>query len=406
MRPPPEGTTLSRSQEKAARRNGRAVTVRLDDVEPRPVEWLWPGYLPIGKVSLLDGDADRGKSLLTLDLAARVSTGRGFPDGAPCEVGGVVVIGAEDDLADTVRPRLNAAGADSSRILCLAGVRAATGKVTPASLADLDALEEAVRLVTAKLVIVDGLVDFFGPGSLFNARAVRSVLVPLGRLAQRLGFAIVLIRHFVKSRTTAMNKGVGSTAVAAVARSGLFVVKDPADDSRRILASFKNNLSALEPPALAFRFVDENGTGRLLWEGRTDWTAESLFAASLEDERSKSARAQARKFLQTTLCRGPLPTKEVIDAGKLEGFAPRTLERARRDLGIKSERSGGREGAWYLRLVPPLSDAENEQAGGPPEPSVPHSPDKPEAKDRQEPDGGLCDPSLPPGEDSPPPSSA
>lgn len=395
-------------KKRETKKQGRAITVRLSDVESKPARWLWPGYLPLGKLTLLDGDPDKGKSMLALDIAARVTTGRGFPDGATCEAGGVVILSAEDDLEDTIRPRLDAAGADPSRVVCLAGVKVGAGQAVSASLSDLDALEEAVRLVEAKLVIVDTLTDFFGSGSLLNPQAVRGVLLPLIALAKKLDFAVILIRHFTKSGKTLMSKGAGSTAIAAVSRSGLFVVKDPEDDSRRVLGCYKHNTTLTEPAALAFRFVSEKGAGRVSWEGATGWTSESLFAASMENVTAKVARRDARQFLQTYLENGALPANEVIDAGKAQGIARRTLERARRDLGIRSERRGGRKGTWYLRLLEPADDSDHEQGSDDDEPSVDETtsssptlaptevPVVAEAKDRQNRIGGLYCASLPP----------
>ena len=389
------------------KKQGRAITVRLSDVVTKETRWLWKGYVPLGKLTLLDGDPDKGKSLLTLDIAARVTTGRGFPDGTTCEAGGVVILSAEDDLEDSIRPRLDAAGADPSRVVCLAGVKVGAGQSVSASLSDLDALEEAVKLVGAKLVIVDTLVDFAGPRSLLNPQAVRGVLLPLIALAKKLDFAIIAIRHFTKTGKTIMSKGAGCTAIGAVSRSGLFIVKDPDDDSRRILACYKHNTTPTEPAALAFRFVSEKGTGRVSWEGLTQWSAETLFAASMESATAKTARKDARQFLQTYLERGPIPTTEVIDAGKAQGIAPRTLERARRELGITSERRGGRKGTWYLRLV----EAEEDTANDDDEPVATatdavvveenRAADAANAKDRHEFIGGLYSPNH---MSSPPPS--
>jgi archaellum biogenesis ATPase FlaH len=399
-----ESTPVMKNEKNVqTRMSGRAVTVRFSDVQAKQTRWLWRGYVPLGKLTLLDGDADKGKSLLTLDLAARVTTGRAFPDGSSCEAGGVVILSAEDDLEDTIRPRLDAAGADPCRVVCLAGVKASGRKAVSVSLSDLDALEEAVTMVGAKLVIVDTLTDFFGAGSLLNPQAVRGVLLPLIALANKLDFAVILIRHFTKTGKSVMSKGAGCTAIAAVSRSGLFVVKDPDAEDRRILACYKHNVNPTEPPALAFRFVSENGTGKVSWEGPADWTAEALFAASMESATAKAARRDARAFLQEFLDRGPLPTNEVIDAGKAHGIAPRTLERARREMGVRSERRGGRRGRWYLRLV----ESEAKPAGTADGPVVAPSTDAvtvgereavdpAKAKDRQNSSGGLYDPSLPP----------
>ena len=407
-------SSMKNKEKKAqTRMNGRAVTVRLSDVQPKQTRWLWRGYLPLGKLTLLDGDADKGKSLLTLDLAARVTTGRAFPDGASCEAGGVVILSAEDDLQDTIRPRLDAARADPSRVVCLAGVRASGRKAVSVSLSDLDALEEAVTMVGAKLVIVDTLTDFFGAGSLLNPQAVRGVLLPLIALANKLDFAVILIRHFTKTGKSIMSKGAGCTAIGAVSRSGLFVVKDPDDEDRRILACYKHNVNPTEPPALGFRIVSENGTGRVSWEGPADWTAEALFAASMETATAKAARKDARTFLQEFLDRGPLPTNEVIDAGKAHGINPRTLERARRDMGVRSERRGGRKGKWFLRLV----ESEEKPAEAADKPGfAPNADaitveereavDAARAKDRHDSNGGLYDPGLPPpGPPNLPPSA-
>src|SRR6478672_10265157 len=96
----------------------------LADVAPQPVRWLWPGRIALGKLTLICGDPGLGKSFLTLDLAARLSAGRAWPDGAApvAGAGSAVLITAEDDAADTIRPRLDAAGADVSRIVALDSV--------------------------------------------------------------------------------------------------------------------------------------------------------------------------------------------------------------------------------------------------------------------------------------------
>src|SRR5262249_51355950 len=146
-------------------------------------------------------------------------------------------------------------------------------------------------------------------------------------------------------------------------------------------------VSPKEPSTLAFRFVSERGTGRVSWEGPTDWTAEALFAASMEGDKTRAARKEAREFLQKALDLGPLPTNEVIDAGKAHGIAPRTLERARRDLGVMSERRGGRKGTWYLKLLESPDDRGQEPRGD--------GGATPEAKHRHPQVGGLSDSSRP-----------
>ena len=133
----------------------------LSEVEPERVEGLWPGRLPLGKLAVLDGDPGLGKSAVTLDLAARVSVGLELPDGEPCAPAGIVLLSAEDGLADTIRPRLDAAGADTDKIVALSTVGAGTKAERLISLTqDLNAIERAIRRVGAALVVVDPLMAF------------------------------------------------------------------------------------------------------------------------------------------------------------------------------------------------------------------------------------------------------
>src|SRR5829696_4119780 len=118
----------------------------LSEVEPEQVEWLWPGRLPLGKLAVLDGDPGLGKSAVTLDLAARISAGLELPDGQPCEPAGVVLLSAEDGLRDTIRPRLDAAGADSEKIVALSTVvEAKTGERVLSLTKDLATIERAIE---------------------------------------------------------------------------------------------------------------------------------------------------------------------------------------------------------------------------------------------------------------------
>src|SRR5215210_6242678 len=134
----------------------RPVGRLLSEVEPEQVEWLWPGRLPLGKLAVLDGDPGLGKSAVALDLTARVSADLELPDGEYCEPSGVVLLSAEDGLADTIRPRLDAAGADTERIVGLSPVveeGSASGR--PIFLSkDLDIVEQAIGYVGASIVVV------------------------------------------------------------------------------------------------------------------------------------------------------------------------------------------------------------------------------------------------------------
>lgn len=332
----------------------RAVTVRMDQVEPEKVEWLWPGRVPFGKLVVLDGDPGLGKSTLTLDLAARLSTGTSFPDGSKCAPAGAVILSAEDGLADTIRPRLDAAGADLSRIVALtAEVDEANVERFPTLSGSLLALEEAIFNVGARLVLIDPLMAYVGAGvNSWKDQDMRGLLAPLAKLADRTGAAVLMIRHLNKvSIGQPLHRGGGSIGIIGAARAGLLVAKDPDDEQRRVLAVFKSNLCA-PPPHLAFRLQPRpNGVARIAWDDApVRHSVESLLAATLESEEDRSVRGEAMEFLEALLKDGPRPSKEVEALARGRGISTRTFDRAKRDLGVVSEKAAIFGGAWQIRL--------------------------------------------------------
>src|SRR6478672_2140272 len=142
--------------------------IRLADVEPERVSWLWPGRIPLGKLVTLDGDPGLGKSTLALSIAGPVTRAGTWPDGTICEhPGAVLLLSAEDGLADTIRPRLDAAGADVTRVHAVQGVPLdATGEaLRMATLADVEMLRRLVEDTGARLVIVDVLMAYVPTGT-------------------------------------------------------------------------------------------------------------------------------------------------------------------------------------------------------------------------------------------------
>ena len=348
-----------RSEEHAFDRPPKEIGVILSSVKPERVEWLWPGRIPKGKLSLVDGDPGTGKSALTADLTARVSSGGTWPDGTPCEAGGVVLLSAEDGLADTVRPRLDAAGADSSKVLSLAAVPdGEEGERLLSIPQDLSIIEWGIRRVEAALVVVDPLMAFLGSEVDSNKdQHVRRALTPLAALAERTGAAVLVVRHLNKaSGGNALYRGGGSIGIIGAARSGLLVAKDPQDDSRRVLAPQKSNLS--EPaPSLVFTLeAADNGAVRVSWRGESTLNASQLLSAPA-DEEGRSAQSEAREFLTELLEAGPVPSDEVLKQARAAGITDSTLRRAKSALGVEAEREGepGKRGGgrwvWTLPAI-------------------------------------------------------
>ncbi len=340
---------------KAASQGLAAKLISLSDVKPESVSWLWPGRIPFGKLTVLDGDPGLGKSTLTLDLAARLTTGRPLPDGASCEPASVVLLSAEDGLADTIRPRLDAAGADTSRVFAVPVVSGPNGTEALPNLADhLPQIEEAIRAKGAGLLIVDPLMAYLGREvNSYRDQDVRGLLAPLAALAERTGASVVLVRHLRKGSRAdgALYAGGGSIGIAGAARSVLLVAKDPDDEARRIVAAVKSNLSRT-PAALAYR-VEEDREGRafIAWEwAPVEITADRLLAAAAEGEEERTVREEAAERLREILSSGPVAETTVrAELGVGRGFSERTYFRARRSVGAVASKSGF-EGGWVLRL--------------------------------------------------------
>lgn len=335
-----------------------AVVVSLASVEPRAVDWLWPGRIPLGKLTLIVGDPGLGKSFLALDAAARVSKGMAWPDGVHCPSGAVVLLTAEDGLADTVVPRLITMGADRERVHALTAVRKA-GRERPFSLAvDLPRLDDVVADVErvgqrVRLVIVDPVSAYLGgdTDSYVDAE-VRAVLAPLAQLADRRQIAVVGVLHLNKGTAKAIYRVLGSVGFVAAARSALVVTPDPAnaEGPRRLFAPLKMNL-APRPLTLAFA-IDGS---------RIAWEAEPVLGVNVEDAlrgpvaeayAERGAREDAEDFLQAELAEGPRLVRELQAAAREAGISWRTIERAKASLGIAAHREGfGGPWRWELGAI-------------------------------------------------------
>jgi hypothetical protein len=329
--------------------------VLVADVEREQVTWLWRDRIPRGKVTVLDGDPGTGKSTLTLTVTAKVSTGSPFPDGERPERGDIILLSAEDDIGDTIRPRLEAAGADLSRCWVLPDVQPEPDRPPrpPELPADLDALEGMVKDKGAALVVIDPLMAFLSSQiDSHKDQDVRKVLAPLSYMASRTGAAVVVVRHMNKGQGSALYRGSGSIGIVGAARAGLLVAPDPDDEGRRVLAVSKSNLGP-KASSLAYRIVEDERykVARVVWDGASKHTAADLVRPRV-DEDEAPALAEAVRVLKEILADGPLAAGNVKRMAATAGVAERTLQRARHALGVTARRQGFGPGGIYVWSMP------------------------------------------------------
>lgn len=321
------------------------VLVRLDTVAPEPVEWLWAGRSARGKLGLVVGDPGEGKSQVVIDALARTTRGLPWPDGGIAPMGNVVLLAAEDGLADTVRPRFDRQGGDPARVSVLKAVRV-DGQEYPFTLErDLPALEAAIQQNHAVAVGIDPISAYLGTRNSYKDSEIRGLLTPLAALAEQYGVALIGILHLTKdAQRRLLMRAQGSIAFVAQARTVLAVGSDPEIPGRRLLVPIKNNLGPF-PPALGFRLGDEG----LCWEpGAVEGSAEQLLAVDeLGSRTDRKERDAAVTFLRDTLAAGMMTSKELQADAEANGIARRTLWRAKTDLSVVTERHGR---AWYWML--------------------------------------------------------
>jgi putative DNA primase/helicase len=290
--------------ESGEKRDGELVVVKASGLEEKPVEWLWPGYLPAGVLTLFSSLPKCGKSTLTMSIAARITTGALWPCGpglpsqarAHAPIGDVLVIAYEDDLERTVVPRLTAAGADMDRVHFLRGIRRKRGKRDTTFAIDLgehfDQIEALVRELNPRLVIIDPVMSGFGGDRDTNAdNEVRAVLGPFVALAEETRAGILLVTHTNKrGEGSAMDSVIGSRAFTGICRMLLGLAKFNDGTGKRVFARIDGTLGAPRP-GLVFEIKSRDGN-----EARSHIEYLEEFDGEMDDFRAdQKRREQAAK---------------------------------------------------------------------------------------------------------------
>jgi hypothetical protein len=336
----------------------KALLTSFADIHPKPVDWLWPGRIARGKVTLIAGDPGISKSLVTVSLAATSSVGGLWPvDGIPAPLGDVVFISAEDDPADTIRPRLDAAGADPRRVHILQSVLKMQGDGTQSQRMfslkeDVETLAEVLAsLPNPVLVIIDPISAYLGGVDSHNNADVRGLLAPLAEVASRFGVALVAVSHLNKNSAdkNPLYRAMGSLAFTAAARACFVVVRDPHVAERRLMLPVKNNIGA-DGMGLAYSVVSvENDMPMILWEDEAVLVPRDEMLSSPEPDEQRTDTEWAVEVLKLELASGPKTVKEIEAEAKSAGITTKVLRLARQKLGIEPKKAGF-SGGWIWEL--------------------------------------------------------
>jgi hypothetical protein len=342
------------------------------DIVPEKVEWLWSGRLARGKHTCLAGEPGTGKSQLSVAIVAAVTTGGEWPcgEGRSPAIGNTIILSAEDGAADTIVPRLIAAGADLARVEIVAAVGSVDGKDRRAfSLqTDMELLEKKiVELGDVALVVVDPVSSYLGRTDSHKNSEVRAVLEPLSDLAERTRVAILTITHFSKTGaaniTKALHRFIGSIAFTGAPRTAFAVIEDADNEGRHLFLHAKNNL-APPPQGLAFR-LEQTIVGDGIVASRVAWdtepvaiTANQALAAEAAGPDQRSALDAAEEFLREALAQGPVPQKGLKADAEGAGLSWATVRRAKDRVGVIVRRetdsgfaSGTGQWLWSLKVL-------------------------------------------------------
>ena len=274
---------------------------------------------------------------MMMQLAALITNGDAMPDGSGGRIPGTVIYqAAEDGIEDTIKPRLEAAGADCSRIAFLE-----QSDEEPILLNDVR-LAQAIEGTKAKLLVIDPLQAYLGmDGEMQRSNSVRSVLGNLVKVAERTGCAVVLIGHMNKSnRAKGIYRGLGSIDIAAVARSILLVGRDRNIPYYRVMLQIKNNL-APEGKAYVFELNPDYG---FRWIGQDEYEVEDIL---VRKPRTDSKLEKAKDYLRLLLNGTDMACADIFDKMRANGIGKRTVEQAKKDMGIISYKLGDK---WYWQL--------------------------------------------------------
>jgi putative DNA primase/helicase len=315
-------------------------------VKPVRLQWLWRNRILAGKLNVFSGEPDTGKGMTTVDLAARITKHLDFPD-CKNELPGrmdVLFLCSEDDVSDTVIPRLKVAGADMTRVHFAQITENVSGTQQEGLVCldrDISALEAMIKENPGiVLVVIDPVIAFLGDADPNKDKDVRPIYSRLKITAEQTGVALLFVNHWNKNQhASSINRTSGAKTMVSAPRIAWMFSKDPKEPGRYLMMRGKGNLARSDIKTLAYKIVsvpfdfgdgrppDPDGVPRLEWQGETDETCDQVLLDAADTTGRQEKKAET--FLKDKLVNGAMLAAEVYDAGRKEKISADKLKRAR-----------------------------------------------------------------------------
>jgi putative DNA primase/helicase len=344
------------------------VYTRADKIRQKAIVWIWNGHLALGHHTCIAGIQGDGKSMLVYALAAAVTRGGTFPGSdQKAPLGNVIILNAEDRDEDMLAPRIEAAGADMTKVWIVQAAKDRAGLRKFSLITDLEKLRKmCAEIGDVKFISFDPVSSYLGGDVDSHSNTeLRNALDPITAMANDTGAAVVSVTHFNKSAMgSALNQVMGGAGFTAAPRAADCVVRDAKNPLIRMLLPLKTNLAS-EGSAYGMTFtvaakkigVDpDNGKDiippYIVWGNKTTITADEALSANNKKIKGPTKQEEAESFLVQMLGRGPVLVRDVEAASDKRGIAPDTLRRAKKGLGVISEKISQLDGRgpWMMSL--------------------------------------------------------
>ncbi|MDD2391564.1 MAG: AAA family ATPase [Bacilli bacterium] len=334
---------LTKEEQEKFIKKERSNSVDYDNIVAKETDFIMNPYLPLGKIVIFMGDPGSSKSSYALKIASAITKGDYAPfTGEKLEQRNVVIQNVEDGLEDTIKPRLEAFGANFKFVKTIdEDGKDINGKTKKLFLNEYSRIETILKRYNPLLFIIDPIQSYLQQTDLKDASKIRNVLGPIAQLANKYNCTFIFIMHLNKGDSKSLYRGLGSIDFIGIARSVLLIGKSPSNNEEIVVEHIKYNLSQ-QGKSFAYKVIgDSKGIKDIEYLGERDYFSFDDFQ---NNSPNNNARDLAKLFLNAELANGLVGASELVEKAKLYGIAKSTLDRAKKELKVESKQEDCK---WY-----------------------------------------------------------